>query len=126
MSLAGRSVRRVSMRTEWTPIMTSDAVQDRTVTDLTAGRGRGPGSVLLALAEPGGHCQVPSCSEQIDQSRLMCRHHWYRVPKPLRDQVWATWRSGRGTLSAEHQSAVRLAVATCRDRTGAKSNSSAA
>jgi hypothetical protein len=66
--------------------MTSDAVQDRTVTELTAGRGRGPGSLLLAPAELGGHCHVPSCNEQIDPSRLMCRHHWYRVPKQLRDQ----------------------------------------
>ena len=123
MSLAGRSVRRVSRRTERIPIMTSDAVQDRTVTELTAGRGRGPGSVLSAPGELGGHCQVPSCNEQIDPSRLMCRHHWYRVPKQLRDQVWATWQSGRGILSTEHQSAVRLAIAACDDRTGAESSS---
>ena len=50
---------------------------------------------------------------QIDPSRLMCRRHWYRVPKPLRDQVWATWRSGQGVLSNEHQDAVRIAMATC-------------
>jgi len=69
---------------------------------------------------------VPSCNEEIDTSRLMCRHHWYRVPKQLRDHVWATWRSGRGTLSTEHQRAVRLAIAACRQQTGAKSSSPAA
>jgi hypothetical protein len=126
MSLPGRSVRRVSSRTERIPIMTSGAVEDGMVTELTAGRGRGPGTLLLALAERGGHCQVPCCGEQIDPSRLMCRRHWYRVPKQLRDQVWATWRSGRGTLSTEHQSAVHLAIAACGDRTGAQSRSPAA
>jgi hypothetical protein len=107
-------------------IMSNEAVQDRAVTELTAGRGRGPASHLLAAAEPACHCHVPHCNEQIDPSRLMCRRHWYRVPKQLRDQVWATWQSGRGTLSSEHQSAVRMAVSACRDRTGSESSSSAA
>lgn len=74
---------------------------------------------------PAGHCHVPRCNK-IDPSRLMCRGHWHRVPKQLRDRVWATWQSGRGTSSSEHQSAVSLAVAASRDRTGAECNSSAA
>jgi len=61
-------------------------------------------------------CPVLGCGEQIDPSRLMCRRHWYRVPKQLRDQVWATWRSGQGALSREHHDAVRLAMATGQKR----------
>jgi hypothetical protein len=106
--------------------MTSQPVQDRTVTELTAGRGRGPGGHLLSSAQPAGNCQVPGCGEQIDPSRLMCRGDWYRVPKQLRDRVWATWQSGRGISSSEHQGAVRLAVAASRDRTGPERSSSAA
>jgi len=53
---------------------------------------------------------VPGCGEQIDQSRLMCRRHWYAVPRPLRDRVWLTWRSGSGALDADHTDAVRLAI----------------
>ena len=106
--------------------MTSHAVQDRTVTDLTAGRGRGPGGPLLSSDQPAGHCQVPRCDEQIDPSRLMCRGHWYRVPKQLRDRVWATWQSGHGTSSSEHQRAVRRAVAASHDPTGPEPSSSAA
>jgi hypothetical protein len=56
---------------------------------------------------------VSGCAEQIDPSRLMCRGHWYRVPRELRDLVWATWRSGEGALSPEHLEAVRLAISTC-------------
>jgi hypothetical protein len=43
----------------------------------------------------------------------MCRRHWYRIPKQLRDQVWATWRSGLGACSREHLDAVRAAIAAC-------------
>jgi hypothetical protein len=81
---------------------------------------------MLSSAKPAGHCQVPGCDEQIDPSRLMCRGHWYRVPKQLRDQVWATWQSGRGASSSEHQGAARLAVAASRNRTGQERTSSAA
>jgi hypothetical protein len=81
---------------------------------------------MLSSAQPVGHCQVPRCEEQIDPSRLMCRGHWYRVPKQLRDRVWATCQSGRGTSSIEHQSAVRLAIAATSERTGPECNSSAA
>jgi hypothetical protein len=56
----------------------------------------------------------------------MCRRHWYRVPKHLRDQVWVTWRSGQGTHSREYHDAVRLAIAACQDRPRPAGRSSAA
>jgi len=78
---------------------------------LLAGRGRGPGGTHATW--PGalaGCCPVSGCGAEIDRSRLMCRRDWYVIPKPLRDRVWATWRSGRGALAPEHQEAVRLAI----------------
>jgi hypothetical protein len=77
---------------------------------LTAGRGRGPGATPPALPQRACRCPVSGCREQIDASRLMCRGHWYRLPKELRDLVWATWRSGAGALSPEHRQAVRRAI----------------
>jgi hypothetical protein len=91
--------------------MTSQLAGRGTARELTAGRGRGPGSKLTALPQRACRCPVSGCSEQIDPSRLMCRDHWYRVPRQLRDLVWATWRSGEGALSSEHLQAVRLAIA---------------
>jgi hypothetical protein len=95
--------------------MTSEATESPMVPELTAGRGRGPGGQLTGLTTHAYRCPIPRCDDLIDPSRLMCRRHWYRVPKQLRDQVWATWRSGHGNHSSEHQDAVRMAIAACQD-----------
>ena len=96
--------------------MASEATESPTVTELTAGRGRGPGGHLTGLPKDACRCPIPGCGDLIDSSRLMCRRHWYRVPKHLRDQVWASWRSGQGAYSREHHDAVRMAMAACRQR----------
>jgi len=106
--------------------MTNEATGRRTVTALTGGRGRGPGGQPTALLWRTGRCPIPGCDEEIDPSRLMCRHHWYAVPRPLRNQVWATWRSGQGALSREHADAVRTAMAACQERPRPADRSSAA
>jgi hypothetical protein len=93
--------------------MTSQLAELRAERQLPAGRGRGPGSKLTKESRIEIGCAVTGCSEHIDPSRLMCRGHWYRVPRQLRDLVWASWRSGAGALSPEHLEAVRLAVSTC-------------
>lgn len=93
--------------------MTSLPAGHRSATELTAGRGRGPGSNLTVLLQFADRCPVSGCGERIDPSRLMCRGHWHGVPRQLRDRVWATWRSGQGSGSDEHEGAVRLAIAAC-------------
>jgi hypothetical protein len=77
---------------------------------VTGGRGRGPRGQLATLWSGADWCPIPGCRQQIDPSRLMCRSHWYTVPKELRDQVWATWRSGQGARSADHMGAVHRAI----------------
>lgn len=77
---------------------------------VTGGRGRGPRGKLATLWSGVDWCAVPRCERPIDPSRLMCRAHWYMVPKEVRDRVWATWRSGRAAHSDEHRAAVRQAV----------------
>ena len=90
--------------------MTSRLAERRAGRELPAGRGRGPGSNLTAEPQSAYRCPVSGCREQLDPSRLMCRSHWYQLPRQLRDLVWATWRSGEGALSSEHLEAVRLAI----------------
>jgi len=66
-----------------------------------SGTGRGPGSHL---------CPAAGCHRHVSPDRLMCRPHWYQVPRPLRDAVWATWRCGAGTGTPEHTDAILAAV----------------
>ena len=47
----------------------------RPATQLTAGRGRGPGSKNTALAQRARRCPIPHCGELIDPSSQMCRTH---------------------------------------------------
>jgi hypothetical protein len=77
---------------------------------VTGGHGRGPRGRLATLYSGVQSCPIARCGREIDPSRLMCRYHWYTVPKELRDRVWATWRSGHGAFSREHQDAVRQAI----------------
>jgi len=85
---------------------------------VTGGPGRGPRGQLATLSSGIHRCPIPRCGSQIDVSRLMCRLHWYLVPKELRDQVWATWRSGQGAFSSEHTDAVHEAVTAVRSAVG--------
>jgi hypothetical protein len=89
--------------------------ENRSSTAVPRGRGRGPCGRLAGLQRSGhlGRCPVPGCRAQIDSSRLMCRSHWYLVPKQIRDRVWATWRSGQGAHSVEHLESVRMAITAC-------------
>jgi hypothetical protein len=92
------------------PTMASDVPARVPSQALPVGRGCGPGGQSFPSAGQSGRCAVPGCGQVIDGSRLMCRDDWYAVPKPIRDRVWATWRSRNGVATAEHQEAVRSAV----------------
>lgn len=94
--------------------MTFQLAERQNLAALPRGRGRGPGGQPGGLPRPAGRCPVPGCAEQIDRTRLMCRHDWYRVPKRLRDRVWRTWRSGREVGGRQHQEAVLKAIAAAR------------
>jgi hypothetical protein len=93
--------------------MTSQLAVRQTATALPRGRGRGPGGRPTGLPLPEGRCPVPGCGEEIDRTRLMCRRDWYRLRKPLQDQVWRTWRSGQAAAGPEHQKAVLKAIVAC-------------
>ena len=94
--------------------MTTQLAERQNLAALPKGRGRGPGGQPAGLELSAGRCPVPGCAEQIDQTHLMCRRDWYRVPKRQRDQVWRTWRSGREASSLEHREAVLDAIGAAR------------
>ena len=105
--------------------MTSNTTNGRTIAQLTAGRGRGPGGQPKVSSQRTERCLISGCYEVIDPSRLMCGTHWYVVPKHLRDRVRATWRSGDGASSRDHQDAVLMAMSACEDQPDAYKPSAA-
>ena len=47
-------------------------------------------------------CHAVGCSAPIGQKALMCRDHWFMIPKGLRDKLWAELYScpaGKATQS---------------------------
>lgn len=53
-------------------------------------------------------CPAPGCETQVRPDKLSCHQHWFTIPKPLRDDVWATYKAGPG--SDAHRSAVKAAI----------------
>jgi hypothetical protein len=40
-------------------------------------------------------CHHPACDREVPPRLLACRSHWYALPTPLRDRIWATYRPGQ-------------------------------
>ncbi len=55
-------------------------------------------------------CPAEGCTRAVSVSMLMCRPHWYMVPKPLRNAVLAAWADGGGQGSTAHRAAILLAI----------------
>lgn len=54
------------------------------------------------------NCAAKGCSEEIPDHLLMCRSHWFSVPKPIRDEIWEAYRK-EGVLSESYVNAVTAA-----------------
>ena len=54
-------------------------------------------------------CHWPGCGEHVPPKLWGCRAHWSKLPKRLRDKIWATYRPGQEI--DKNPSAEYLAVA---------------
>lgn len=41
------------------------------------------------------HCHWPDCNAQVPPAMWGCKAHWFRLPKALRDRIWATYAPGQ-------------------------------
>jgi hypothetical protein len=39
-------------------------------------------------------CPHPDCENSIPREVFACRMHWFSLPKELRSEIWANFRSG--------------------------------
>lgn len=42
-------------------------------------------------------CPIGGCAVLIRHPHLMCRNHWYKVPKHIRDQIWSLFQNEAGS-----------------------------
>lgn len=54
-------------------------------------------------------CPVPGCKTKHDRSLLMCKRHWFKVPKPLREEIWDSYKKD-GVLSDRYLDARKAAI----------------
>lgn len=40
-------------------------------------------------------CHWPGCNKQVPPAMWGCSTHWFKLPKRLRDRIWATYRPGQ-------------------------------
>lgn len=55
-------------------------------------------------------CPAAGCTVSVQSDMLMCRKHWFMVPKVLRSRVWRAWDNGNGAWSQEHRAACAAAI----------------
>jgi len=58
-------------------------------------------------------CHAEGCPEAVLPRMAMCRTHWYMVPKPLRDRLWAAYVPGqerRKDPTAEYLAAIHECI----------------
>jgi hypothetical protein len=66
-------------------------------------------------------CHATGCHTPVPPTMWGCKRHWYMVPKPIRDRIWSTYRSGQCddmNPSAEYCLAARDAVVAVARREG--------
>jgi hypothetical protein len=40
-------------------------------------------------------CHWTGCSKEVPPAMWGCKTHWYRLPKWIRDRIWATYKPGQ-------------------------------
>lgn len=41
------------------------------------------------------HCHWPGCTLAVPPAMWGCKHHWFSIPKSLRDEIWRTYSPGQ-------------------------------
>lgn len=55
------------------------------------------------------HCHWPGCKAQVKPAVWGCKKHWFMLPKPLRDRIWAAYRPGQEQTKTPSRAYVEVA-----------------
>ena len=64
------------------------------------------------------HCHWPGCPKQVPPAMWGCKTHWFKLPRALRQRIWATYVPGQevtATPSAEYLAAATAVQQWIRD-----------
>lgn len=62
------------------------------------------------LDEPGRHtCHWPGCRTEVPPKRWGCGRHWFALPKPIRDAIWAAYRPGQEITKTPSEEYLKVA-----------------
>lgn len=54
------------------------------------------GEYVLSQSQTRRHaCHWPGCVAQVPPALWGCRSHWFKLPKRLRDKIWAAFKPGQ-------------------------------
>jgi len=56
-------------------------------------------------------CPIRGCAVPVAGRMLTCRWHWRMLPQHLRQNIWASWRDGKGRGSLAHYRACEAGIA---------------
>ena len=72
-------------------------------------------------------CHATNCKRNVPPTMLMCSFHWFKVPRKLRERVWATYRDGQCDSydpSSAYCQAARAAVIAVAEKEGIEPDTS--
>ncbi len=55
-------------------------------------------------------CPAAGCDEQLPDTLVFCKKHWFKVPSYLRKRIWASYHAGRAGTEP-HFALIRAATA---------------
>lgn len=62
------------------------------------------------LTPTGDHkCHWPGCTKQVAPALWGCFYHWMRIPKRLRDAIWAAYKPGQEITKTPSREYMRAA-----------------
>lgn len=67
------------------------------------------------LVAAGRHvCHWPTCNKACPPAMWGCKAHWFKLPKILRDEIWATYRPGQENTKDPSEAYLNAAYAVDR------------
>lgn len=60
---------------------------------------------------PHSHkCHFPTCNTEVPPKLWGCKKHWFKLPKRLRNRIWATYKAGQEITKTPSKAYLKVAL----------------